>query len=155
MRQTNTAMIDFKLTTNKNLQKAKISLVFNDTTKILTEKSGASLAGRQARPQELDHNGEPVQLNWPPAKSASTQTAAGGVAVVRAITTIVSFISSIILIKIYQMMGFMLLYNVNAPANFMAFISIFASMDPTEMLPDIFTSLYVDECTPLGVKFYQ
>ena len=48
MRQTNTAMIDFKLTTNKNLQKAKISLVFNDTTKILTEKSGASLAGWQA-----------------------------------------------------------------------------------------------------------
>ena len=75
-----------------------------------------------------------MQLNWPPAKSASTQTAAGGVAVVRAITTIVSFISSIILIKIYQMMGFMLLYNVNAPVNFMAFISIFASMDPTEML---------------------
>ena len=154
VKQTNSSMIDFKLTTNKNLQKAKISLVFNDTTKVVSEKSGASLAGR-LDPRNQTITVEPVQLNWPPAKSASTQAAAGGVAVVTAITTVLSFNSAVILIKIYQMMGFMLLYNVNAPANFMAFISIFASMDPTEMLPDIFTSLYVDECSPLGEKFKQ
>ena len=139
VRQTNTAMIDFKLTTNKNLQKAKISLVFNDTTNFVSENSGASLAGR-LDPRNQTITVESVQLNWPPAKSASTQAAAGGVAVavVTAITTSVYFISVVILIKMYQVMDFMLLYNVNAPANFMAFISIFASMDPTEILPDIF-----------------
>ena len=47
------------------------------------------------------------------------------VSAVAFLSSVVSFNNAIIMIKIYQMMDFMLLYNVDSPPRFLSFISIF------------------------------
>lgn len=65
----------------------------------------------------------------------------------------VSFNYAMVMMKIYQMMDFNLLFNVNYPSNFEYFIDIFKTVDPLSMLPDIFTSIYDDNCPEMGEKF--
>ena len=69
------------------------------------------------------------------------------------VSTVISINYAIIMFKIYQMMDFMLLYSVNYPTNFEKFITIFKSVNPLNMLPDIFQNYYDQTCGELGSKF--
>ena len=71
------------------------------------------------------------------------------------IATLFSITFAMVLIKIYQLMDFMLLYNVDYPSNFDRFIEMFKNVFPLNLIPDVFESLYDDTCSELGVKFVQ
>ena len=73
--------------------------------------------------------------------------------VLMAIGSVLAFNYAVIMMKIYQMMEFMLLYNVEYPYNFSRFIDLFKTTNPLKMLPDAFESLYDDTCQVLGHKF--
>ena len=97
-----------------------------------------------------------VYLNYPQKTGVDAIAESGGGAAV-SILTIVTFIASanyaIMLIKIYQMLDFMLLYNVVYPVNFQTFISIFRATNPLEQLPRLLNWLTDDNCPQMGDKF--
>lgn len=88
-----------------------------------------------------------------PGLSTLGKVLSGGVGFASFLSLLVSVAYAVALIKIYQMMDFMLLYNVEYPANFKQFLEIFAQGNILEKAPDIFTAFHDGHCPKMGDKF--
>ena len=129
-----------------------LSLVFNDT--MLVESADKMTYTLDPRNKTVPF--KPVTRYTPESSSASGDAAKAistATTIAMAIGSIVTFNYAMMMMKIYQMMEFMLLYNVAYPYNFQQFILLFKTIDPLSMLPDVFESLYDDTCADLGEKF--
>lgn len=70
------------------------------------------------------------------------------------LTMIISLGASIALIKIFQMMDFMLYFEVTHPNNFISFLSMMSSNFLNDF-PNIFKFLVDDDCPEIRTKFAE
>lgn len=95
-----------------------------------------------------------VSYNFPdPAKLQAAESTSIIMIIVATASAAISFNYAILLIKIYQMMDFMLLYNVFYPSNFYEFLQLFNQSNPFRFFPTSFqlfvASLSDDQCAEM------
>lgn len=104
-----------------------------------------------------------------PEKKTNTKIKSGSVAGLNAAGTVASnsmniamllmmllnFPIAIALMKIYQMMDFMLLYNVEYPMNLRRFLETFKGQNLMKYIPNYFTGLTDETCLEMGDKFIE
>jgi hypothetical protein len=86
-------------------------------------------------------------------KSAGTATS-GATSAVVVVMTLVSASSAVALIKIFQMIDYMVFYNVPHPRNLISYMEVLSS-PLLDYIPNPFESISDDKCKGLGAKFVE
>ena len=145
------ANIIIGLTSNESIQSGTLRIEFANPSSVRCKNKSHCELNPSKRTVEVDK----TSINFPKLSTAQKAVAVGTTVVITIATILSSLVSinyAIILIKIYQMLDFMLLYNIRYPPNFQHFISLFKTTNPLKLLPDIFSYIYDDSCAELGDK---
>ena len=130
-------------------------LILNLTFKNVTQVVSAQIKGYYLSVEDKTLQFEQLSRYLSSSESLTTSGSviSSTTGVMLAIGSIVSFNYALTMMKIYQMMDYMLLYNVQYPSNFQKFLETFKTVDPLSVMPDIFEFMYDDTCPELGDKF--
>lgn len=105
---------------------------------------------------------EPIEVPIPETKSVSMQKTMDNIGnvsgpVMQSATTftmLLSFTSAVALLKIFQMMDYMVLFSVVQPDNFRKFVEILTS-NIFDYIPNVFKGLADDDCGEIKPKFAE
>lgn len=105
---------------------------------------------------------ETIEVSIPETQSVSMSKAMDSIGAVSgpvmksatSFTMFLSFTSAVALLKIFQMMDYMVLFSVIHPENFQKFVEILTS-NIFDYIPNVFKVLTDDDCDPMKPKFAE